>query len=233
MEEYIVNNKLVSVNTFSKIRDNFDAYFLGYLFCDGAYHKPTHKRNHRIAVSSTNIEIIDAFIEHFQPSSNIQVREPNSNPNLGIVGKMRYKNLILSSKFSEHLKEFGVMCLKKERVYQNVPKKFFIPFLLGCFDADGSISWGARKDRNRLWADFKITHASLKFLNKLQKQLYDDFKISSFVTVKSEREECFVLRFSDRNEVARMFYILYSDLPPIYNKEKYMHYKSYVEKLKA
>lgn len=233
MEEYIVNNKHIQVNTFKKIRDTFDAYFLGYLFCDGAYHRPNHKRKHRIAVSSTDIEIIDSFIEHYQPLSCVKEREPNSNTDKGIIGKKNYKNFILSSKFSESLEEFGVMKLKKDRLYQNVPKKFFKQFLLGCFDADGSISWGIRKDRNRMWADFKITHCSLSFLLKLQKQIYDDFNMGSFVAKKSEKEDCYVLRLSARTEVARMFDILYADVPPVFNARKHSHYKEYVEKLKA
>lgn len=233
MEEYIVNNKHIQVNVFDKIRDSFDAYFLGYLFCDGAYHRPTHKRKHRISVSSADIEIIDSFIEHYQPTTDPKEREPNVNQALGIVGKKNYKNFVLSSKFSEPLESFGVMKLKKERIYQNVPKKFFKQFLLGCFDADGSISWGVRKDRNRLWADFKITHGSLQFLLKLQKQIYDDFNMSSFVAKKSEKEECFILRLSERSEVARMFDILYSEPSPVFNARKYVHFKEYVYKLRA
>ena len=233
MEEYIVNNKRIKVNVFDKIRDSFDAYFLGYLFCDGAYHRPTHKRKHRISVSSTDIETIDLFIEHYQPTTDPKEREPNSNLDAGIIGKKNYKNFVLSSKFSESLENFGVMKLKKDRIYQNVPKKFFKQFLLGCFDADGSISWGVRKDRNRLWADFKITHSSLQFLLKLQKQIYDDFNMSSFVAKKSENEDCFVLRISERSEVARMFDILYEETSQVFNARKRAHYKEYVCKLRA
>lgn len=232
MVEYIVNNKLIRVNVFDKIRDSFDAYFLGYLFCDGAYAKATHKRNHRMAVSSTDVEIIDAFVEHYQPTSDPKLRDSNNNLDKGIIGRKKYKNLVLSSKFSPYLESFGVMCLKIDRVYQNIPKKFFIPFLLGCFDADGSISWGHRKDRNRLWANFTLTHASLGFLTKIQKQLHDDFSISTFVFPKG-KDKCFVLRVSDRNEVAKLFNILYSSKPPIFNTRKYKHYNSYVEELKA
>lgn len=233
MEEYIVNNKHIAVNVFDKVRNELDAYFLGYLFCDGAYHRPTHKRNHRMSVSSTNIEIIDAFVEHYQPTSSPMERSPNSNESLGIHGKLNYKNFVLSSKFSPYLEKFGVMTLKKDRIYQNIPKKFFSSFLLGCFDADGSISWGKRKDRNRLWADFKITHNGLPFLKKLQTQIYNDFKISSFVAKKSEKEDCYVLRFSERTDVAKMFDILYENTPSIFNARKQNHYEQYVKELRA
>lgn len=233
MEEYIVNNKRIVVNVFEKVRDDLDAYFLGYLFCDGAYHCATHKRNHRMSVSSTDIEIINSFVEQYQPTSDPMERSPNSNESRGIHGKLNYKNFVLSSKFSPYLEKFGVMTLKKDRIYQNIPKKFFSSFLLGCFDADGSISWGKRKDRNRLWADFKITHSSLSFLKKLQTQIYSDFNIGSFVTKKSENEDCYVLRFSERTDVAKMFDILYSKLPLIFNTKKKYHYEQYVKELRA
>lgn len=228
MKEYIVNNKAVQVNVFEHIRDINDAYFLGYMFGDGGYHQPTHKRNHRIYVSSTDTKIIDDFATYYQPLTFPQLQEPNSNLERGIIGKKQYKNLVLSSKFSDSLVKFGVMCAKKERIFQNVPKKYFMAFLLGLFDADGCVTWGNRKDRNRLWANFLIVHASLDMLVKVQRWLSEDFGVSTFVSPKGNGEKCFVLKTSDRNSVLKLYKEMYADIPFTYSKIKYKHYTDFV-----
>ena len=225
MVEYIVNNKKVLVNLFDEIRDETDAYFIGYLFADGGYHAPTHKRKARMAVSSTDIDIIKFFAQYYQPLTEVIVRNPNSNKERSIVGKLQYSNLVFSSKFSETFAKFGVLKLKKERTFHNIPKKFFNSFLLGIFDADGSISWGHRKDRNRVWADFKITHQSHKFLLQIQRTLLEMYGIPTFVTVKGSNEDCYVLRISDRNIVKSLFDILYATPFNLYNARKFNNYK--------
>ena len=228
MKEYIVNNKTVKVNVFESVRDVNDAYFLGYLFGDGGYHQPTHKRNHRIYVSSTDVGIIDDFVEYYQPLTNPVLREANSNLERGIIGRKSYKSFVLSSKFSDSLVKYGVMCVKKDRIFQNIPKKYFRAFLLGLFDADGCVTWGRRKDRNRLWANFLITHASLEMLVKVQRWLVEDFGISTFVSPKGNDEKCFVLKTSDRNSVSKLYTELYSELPFTYSKIKHKHYTDFV-----
>lgn len=228
MKEYKINGKIIRLNIFNKIRDANDAYLIGYILCDGSYHQKTYKRAHRMAVSSTDIDIIDFFVKHFQPDSDPKNREPMSNKDMNIIGKKRYKNLVFSSKFSPCFNKFGVMNLKKDRTYVNIDSQNFNAFLLGCFDADGSISWGRRKDRNRLWADFKITHGSLKFLTKLQKDLHRIYGISTFVAPKGD-EKCYVLRISERAQVSDLFYILYKNKPEVYNTKKEESYKKFVK----
>lgn len=230
MEEYIVSSKKVLVNTFESLRDSSDAYFLGYLMCDGGYQKPTHKRKHRIAVSSTDIYIIDYFVEHYQPLSDPMLRKPHDNLKAGIVGKKQYKNFVLSSKFSESLGKFGVMCKKEDRIYQGVSNKLFPAFLLGAFDADGCISFGERSDRNRMWAFVSFTHSSLGFLTKIQKHLHEQYGISSFVNPKS-KENCFVLRVCNMEGCKKMYEVLYSLDTPVYNKRKKQIFENFITEL--
>lgn len=225
MVEYIVNNKKVLVNLFDEIRDEIDAYFIGYLFADGGFHAPTHKRKARMAVSSTDIDIIKFFAKHYQPLTEVVVRAPNYNKARGIIGKLQYSNLVFSSKFSETFAKFGVLKLKKERTFHNIPKKFFNSFLLGVFDADGSITWGKRKDRNRVWGEFKITHQSHKFLLQIQRILLEMYNVPTFVTIKCPNEDYYVLRVSNRHIVKSLFDILYTDNLDIYNKKKFNNYK--------
>ena len=228
LKEYIINNKSHRLNLFSKLRDKDDAYFIGYLSGGGAYHKKTKKRSHRMAVSSTDIYIIDAFCDKYQPDSDPDLRPPNDSKKHNIKGKKCYKNLVMSSKFSDCFKPYGIMDLKPKRTLINVSKKLMPFAILGLFDSDGSISWGKRKDRDRLWVDFKITHPSLNILNKISKYFSEELNISSFIVPKGE-ENCFVLRISKREFVREIFDFLYTEFPFVYNKFKYNSFKKFLK----
>ena len=230
MEEYIINNRKVIVNLFDNIRDATDAYLIGFLFADGVYNKATHKRKHRIGVSSTNTEIIDFFAKHYQPTSEPKTRSPNSNLKRCIFGKLDYKLLTLSSLFSEKLEKYGVMGLKKDRLYQNVPDELFHSFLLGTFDADGAITFGYRKDRNRLWGNFLLVHQNENFLLKIKNDIHRLYGIETFLNKKGD-EGCYVLKTSDRHSVYKLYSVLYGSCnsPMIHIKQKFDKYSNYVK----
>lgn len=222
MEEYTVNNRKVCVNIFEEIRDNDDAYLIGYLAADGAYHQPTHKRKARFAVSSTDKYIISFFNSKYQPSTELRIREPNNNDKRGITGRKTYINMIFSSLFSKTFEKFGILSLKKDRDVRNIPPTYFNTFLLGLFDADGSISYGYRKDRNRLWGNFRITHASSKVLSKVEEYL-KSLGITSSLKKKG-KESCYVLTVSKLDSVKYLFNVIYNNKPSVFNYEKFKHF---------
>ena len=226
MEEYIINNKKVAVDLFSEIRDVNDAYFIGYLLADGNYGAATHKRKHRISVSSTDHYIIEWFKDKYQPSTKLVLKEPNSNLKDGIIGRKQFKLLTFSSLFSDYLNSFGVMSLKPEREIKNIPSNYFKPLLLGLFDADGSISYGYRADRDRLWANFRITHSSIKLLTEVKDYLN---KLGIYVSLKPKGiEKCFVLTVSNVESVKSLYNIIYTQLPEVFNFTKQSKYSEFL-----
>ena len=228
MKEYKIAGKTYRLDVFNKIRNHSDAYLIGYILGDGAYHDMTHKRNARIGVSSTDMYIIDHFSKTYCPDNACTERQPNSNKKRGIIGKRPYKNLTFSSMFSETFKKHGVLSLKRDRNYHNIPKKLFGSFLLGLFDADGSMSFGRRKDRNRLWANFNITHESMAVLKKIQNDLLLKYSIPTALTEK-KGEGCYVLRTAKRQDVEKLYYIMYDNEMSVYNKTKHALYEEYLD----
>ena len=225
MIEYKINNKIYRLNLFTFIQEK-EAYLIGYLLGDGGYSNFTHKRLSRMFVSSTEKYIINGFKNQFCPDTSIVSKIP-INKTRNIESKIESHVLMFSSKFSEIFKLYGILSLKTARTFHNIPKKYFSIFLLGLFDSGGNFSWGFRRDRNRLWAQFKITHPSLNMFKKLQTYLASELKVSTFITPKKD-ENCFVLQISSIPDVNILLNYMYSNLPEIYNLTKYNNYIKYI-----
>ena len=79
--------------------------------------------------------------------------------------------------------------------------------LLGFFDADGSISYGIRKDRNRFWQQVRFT-SQLKLLEGIQQMLYKNIGISSIIRPK-KGEDCYVISFGSKEDVLKFINYIY------------------------
>lgn len=226
-KEYTVNSKSMIVGLIEKVESK-EAYFLGYILGDGGYHHPVaNQRLARMAVSSTEPYIIDTFCEQFQPLSSPKLREPNSNLTKGIIGRKKYKSLVFSTKLTPMFEKYGLLSKKDTRTFHNIPKSEMNSFLLGLFDADGTLGFGQRKDRNRLWTSFKITHPNLNMLKKLQTFLTLNLDIASGIHPKGT-EACFVLHVSKIDSVIKLMDYIYSskvDYSIRYKRQKYVDLK--------
>ena len=81
--------------------------------------------------------------------------------------------------------------------------------LLGFFDADGCITWGRRKDRNRIWQKVSFT-SQLHLLEGVQKMLYSNIGISSTIRPKSD-EECYIIEISNKEDVLKFINYIYPE----------------------
>lgn len=224
MKEYLINGKSFRLNTFDKIESKEQAYLIGYLAGDGGYNPPTHKRLARLYVSSIDKSVIYGFQSLFCPDNEINSKNPvNNSTGYSIKTNNLSYTLNFSSKFSECFNKFGLLSKKQDRRLVNIPHKFMRHYLLGLFDADGHISFGHRKDRNRLWANFGITGQSLDIFGKIQNYISDDLNISSSVKPRKD-ENCYDLKFSKIDSVIKLLDWLYEDTPTVFNKQKYERY---------
>lgn len=96
--------------------------------------------------------------------------------------------------------------MKKDRTLPQVPEYLNKNLLQGFFDGDGCITWGYRKDRNRLWQKISFT-SSYKLLYSVQK-LLTKYNITTSIHPKTE-EDCFVLEFSNEVDILKFFKIIY------------------------
>ena len=110
---------------------------------------------------------------------------------------------------------------KADRHYPRVPKDFERYLLLGFFDGDGTISWGRRKDRNRIWHKISFK-SSLSILTGLQNMLLNTLDIATVVH-PVRNENVYVLEFAGRKNVLKFLSYIYPDNSFVILRRKYMN----------
>ncbi len=218
MKEYNVQGTIRRFHLFEKITKQKEAYLIGYLAGDGGYAKHTHKRKARLRLSSSYEPVIDYLVREFCPEVTVSSHVP-INKQRNIVSKRLSYRMTFPAMFHDTFNKFGILSLKKERVIVNIPKKFMPHYLVGLLDADGHISFGHRKDRNRLWANIGFTHQSIKLLVTVQTFLDRELGISSGIAPRSD-EDCYDLKFSSLESVKKFLEYIYKDVEFCNKKKK-------------
>lgn len=186
------------------------AYMLGFIIADA----DINNEKVEISVKLDDSEIIELF-------SSI----------LGIKGRIdttfdkksrRFPRIRLCRKINGINKFIGGS-KKKDRNVPIIQKDLEVYMVRGIFDADGCITWGHRKDRNRLWHKVSFS-SSLNILTSVQKILYK-LGISTIVRPKTN-ENCFVLEFSNKLDLIKFYNYLYADCKFIPLKRKFDKYNA-------
>ena len=183
---------------FEKIDSKEKAYFIGFLACD-AYVNDTTK-SVEMAVAKNDSEVI----EYLAKICNANVccddyydKKTRRFPNVSFTKKIPDVNTFIGSS------------PKPNRHLPIISKELNRYMLLGAFDADGCITWGRRKDRDRLWQKVSFT-SSLKILTCIQNILMKELSISTIIRPKAD-EKCFVLEFADKSNVVKFIDYIYQD----------------------
>lgn len=95
--------------------------------------------------------------------------------------------------------------------------------LLGAFDADGCLTWGRRKDKNRIWQKISFT-TSLNIAICIQQLLIKEVDISTIVRPKTNCN-CYVVEFSNKKDVLKFIDYIYPD-DFVVLKRKYLKAKA-------
>lgn len=201
VKKYELQDKLNYKKTpnyqFDKIDTKEKAYLLGFLLADSHI---TLDKTVEISVQMQDKEIV----EYLSTILNTTVRydkiidkKTKRFPRARIVKKINDVNTFVGGR------------LKEGRHYPIINHQLEKYLLQGLFDADGCITWGYRKDKNRLWHKISIT-SSLKILIGVQQFLLKKLSISTIVRPK-KNENCYVIEFANKKDVIKFLDYIYSD----------------------
>lgn len=206
--DWITKSPSISLN---KIDSPEKAYCVGFIGGDGCIN---HKNQVSISLSIKDKCILDFIQKTIGGEVSTDLRY--------IKKQRKFPNASLS-KVIVDIKKFYGGRLKEDRSLPHVSKSLEKYLLLGFFDAEGCITWGYRKDRNRLWQKISFT-SKYDLLISIQKIL-TKVNISTSIRPK-QNEKCYVLEFSSRKDVINFCDWLYSDLQFIVLKRKFDNYNA-------
>lgn len=216
--EYNVQGTNRRMRLFNKIVSSEEAYLIGYLLGDGSYNASTSKRSARLSISSIDNNIITNICNYFTPDTSISSLVPINKTRNIKTDKLSYR-FTFPSKFKDTFNKFGILFKKDTRNYFNIPKEYMNSMLLGLVDADGFISFGKRKDRNRLWGNITITHQNGNMLSKLQTYLADNLNVITTLNKRST-EDCWDLKTSKLSSIAILIKFMLNSNSSIYSTSK-------------
>lgn len=196
---------------FEKIDTKEKAYALGFILADSSINKTNTELS--VAIKDKNvIEFIANIIDGNVHYDNTFDKKTRRFPRARIT-----KKIVDITKFTGGY-------AKKERHYPRVRDDLERYLIQGLFDADGCLTWGRRKDKNRIWQKISFT-SQLKILEGVQKYLINKLNISTVIRPKAN-EDCYVLEFSNLNDVVKFCKHIYPNENFIILQRKYLKYKA-------
>lgn len=214
LQKYMKYYKPVYIdNYFDTIDTKEKAYILGYTLADGYVSNSTIEYGCQI-----NDKEILMFIS-LQLGSKVQ-------EDLTYCPKQRKFPRARIFIGNKHLvQSVNKLCAgtKENKTFPRIKKELEPYMLLGFFDGDGCLTWGYRKDRNRIWQKVNFT-GSYKLLFAIQKHI-TRLWISSSLYPKNG-ENCFVLELSSKKDVLHILSYMYGNEDLIVLHRKYNKYKA-------
>ena len=195
----------------SRIDTKEKAYLLGFIIGDGYLGLNDVVT---ITVAEKDLELVEFFSEILKSKYKIYPyldRKSRRFPHISITRKISGITQILSGR------------LKKERHFPIISPRLTRYMLQGFFDAEGCITWGRRKDRNRIWQKVSFTSAYNPLIAVQQILLKEG--ISTIVRPKGD-EDCFILEFANRPQVLQFMSWIYQDLEFLPLKRKFNNYQA-------
>lgn len=203
---------------FDVIDSEEKAYWLGFIFGDGfIYDKKIgeHSGILCISLSSEDIEHLYKFRNAINSSHTIHTYDNSKGYANGKLSRIK----INSNHLVDSLKKYGMIANKTNIIGEPVllSKEYYIPFIRGLFDADGSIMFW--KHNNTLYQSISIckTPELLQFVERILKYNW------IWSQRKEDNNQCKTITINRKNETIDCLTELYENAS-IYLDRKYERY---------
>ena len=185
-------NKDLKEDYFKTIDTDVKAYWLGWLITDGCI----SKNSIGMTLQGRDLEIL----EKFQKDLGLKDRISPFNKNY-------YRFAFCCKDMKDDLQQYGVISNKTFSVdIPNIDAKFYPALLRGCFEGDGWILVSNRRGKPEYEFGFVGNEACVNSFNNLISELVG---IPKKNVTKSNN--MFRVRWSNKEEIVRIFNVLYKD----------------------
>lgn len=224
--EYNDKGSIKRCYIFDKISNNQDAYFIGYMACDGGF---VFNRGYSfMSVNSTNFDIVQNFRDVYCPDNKVYFVGKKSSKMVNATSDLWETRF--SPKMKDTFSKFGIFSYKKTRRVVGIPKDFFGAYFRGVLDADGFITVTNRKDCRIPRIRFFITHESELFLSDLQSKLDELFCLPT--TLRQHGPNVWRLQAQNTSKNIEFLSKIFNMKLDVFNKKKYtvvaMYFAKYV-----
>lgn len=193
---------------FNKIDTKEKAYIIGYALADAYISDDVLE----FCCAVNDKEMLD-FISKYM-GGNVKTYPAYNSPKSFPNAKISIGNKSIITDFKKHCST-----KKSTRHCPIIQKRLERYLVQGFFDGDGCITWGIRKDRNRIWQKVSFT-SQLKVLEGVQQILLKHCDIATIIRPKGH-DKCFVLEFSSKKNVLKFLNFIYPDNEFIILKRKH------------
>lgn len=205
--------KDVEHGIFNKIDTKEKAYIAGFILGDGAI---GDRHDVEVCVAIQDKQILDSISDWFPWEIKLYVDNTLDKK------KRRFPRVRMTLKSRgvgrDLVKHFGSR-LKLSRRCPRLAKHLEMYLVAGLFDADGCVTWGYRKDRNRLW--HKVSFTSPRTILVGVQNILIKYNISTMIRPKGN-EAVDIIEFANRQSIENFYGALPTDVMRLKRKvDKY------------
>jgi len=213
---------------FENIDSEHKAYWLGFIAADGTINFDEISHNYEISLElkSTDDNHIKKFIKFLKTDADVQYRTRYSK-SIDCTTNTAFVR-IYSKKIVEDLMDKNIKPKKTFNIkHPKIEDVFFIWFLRGFFDGDGSIYFYNK----RQCYQGNITCANKDFLDEIRSKLFNNYLINSYVTkyINKNKTSMYQLHIKGKKNAINFFKLLYEN-SNIHLDRKYELYLSCLNK---
>lgn len=219
------NRKYYLNEDYFKIIDTEEkAYFLGFLYADGAIYANNKNNRHyfHLTLHSSDLEILEVFKKSIP--TNVPLR---------YYSKRNHTSLMISSeKMTKDLINLGCMPCKSFKIrfptVEQVPDNFVRHFIRGYFDGDGCISFSEKHRRieMRIMSNINFCYALERYLSKNCN--IDKFYSQPIFESKNGGEFYTNVAFGKSEYIINFYKLIYNNATVFLNRKKKI-FDSYIK----